>query len=57
MLKAVTGVVLAGGASRRLGFDKALFTLPDGRCLLRAVVEKLAQVCPEVVVATNAPER
>ena len=51
----VTGVVLAGGTSRRIGRDKALLEL-DGRPLIRIVVERMAQVCAEVlIVSGDAP--
>ena len=33
-LPAVTAIVVAAGASRRMGFDKLSFRLPDGRTVL-----------------------
>jgi molybdenum cofactor guanylyltransferase len=44
------GVVLAGGASRRMGQDKATLPTPGGRLPERAAL-RLAAVCPEVVLA------
>ena len=50
---ALTGIVLAGGASQRMGRDKAFLEL-DGRPLIAHVVERVACVCAEVlVVASN----
>lgn len=48
----VTGVVLAGGASRRMGRNKAFLEL-DGRPLIAHVLERLAQVCREVLIVAN----
>jgi molybdopterin-guanine dinucleotide biosynthesis protein A len=45
----VTGVVLAGGASRRFGGDKLTANL-GGRPLLHHAIERLLEVCDEVVV-------
>lgn len=46
---AVIGVVLAGGASRRFGADKLAADL-GGRPLLHHAIERLLEVCHEVVV-------
>jgi len=47
---ASVGVVLAGGASTRLGRDKATLVV-GGRSLAAWAAERLARVCSEVVVA------
>src|ERR671918_2054993 len=52
----VTGVILAGGQSRRMGRDKAL--LPFGKGLLiERVIEVVQQVTADVILITNTPER
>jgi molybdopterin-guanine dinucleotide biosynthesis protein A len=48
------GVVLAGGAARRMGRSKHDLALPDGRTMIEAVVAALAAVCARVVVAGDA---
>ena len=55
---AASAVVLAGGASRRMGRDKRLLpwgTGADGRprTLLQSVVDKLAAVADDVIVVAN----
>ena len=48
----LTGVVLAGGASRRMGRNKAFLQL-GGRPLIEIVVERLHQVCAEVLIVAG----
>ncbi len=54
MADALTGIVLAGGLSTRMGRDKA--TLPWGAAdLLNTVLAALAPVCGRLVVVSNVP--
>jgi molybdopterin-guanine dinucleotide biosynthesis protein A len=52
----MSGLVLAGGASRRMGRDKAQIVL-DGEPLVMRAVRTLGQVCTEVVVASGDGHR
>jgi molybdopterin-guanine dinucleotide biosynthesis protein A len=52
---AVTGIVLAGGKSSRMGRNKALLEL-DGRPLIERVLESLDPFTDDRLIVTNAPE-
>ncbi len=48
----ISGIVLAGGASRRIGCNKAFLEL-GGRPLIAHVVERLARACAEVLIVAG----
>ena len=52
----MAGVVLCGGESSRMGYDKALLEI-EGRVLVEVLAERLAEVCDPVVLATGAAGR
>ncbi len=52
----LSGVVLAGGKSARLGRDKALLEL-EGRTLVARTLDALAQLTDDLIVVTNIVPR
>jgi FdhD protein len=52
----VSGVILAGGQSSRMGSNKALLPYRGGR-FIEAIHRKLAEIFPEVLLVTNSPEQ
>ena len=52
----ITGIVLAGGKSSRLGENKAFLEVGGGAIITR-VFEALKDLCEEVIISANNPER
>jgi molybdenum cofactor guanylyltransferase len=51
------GFVFTGGASRRLGSDKALLAWPGGPTLLDHAVRRLSRVCADVTILSGRGRR
>ena len=54
--RGVTGIILAGGLSRRLGRDKAVEPI-EGQPLVGRVMDALSEIVDELVVVVNTPQR
>jgi len=52
----VTGVILAGGRSSRMGSNKALLPCRGG-LFIEAIYRQLSALFPEVLLVTNTPEQ
>ena len=52
----VSGIVLAGGQSSRLGMDKS-FVNVNGQSLIEQIVAKLARLSDDVIIVANSPEK
>ncbi len=48
----LTGIVLAGGQSRRMGRNKALMEL-EGQTLIARVLDRVSSVCDELIISAN----
>ncbi|WP_303721222.1 formate dehydrogenase accessory sulfurtransferase FdhD [Malonomonas rubra] len=51
----VTGVILAGGESRRMGSDKSLLPIQGAR-FIDHVYRRMASLFDEVIIVTNSPD-
>ncbi|HEX2770080.1 MAG TPA: formate dehydrogenase accessory sulfurtransferase FdhD, partial [Geobacteraceae bacterium] len=55
-IKGVSGVILAGGKSSRMGSNKALLPYKGGR-FIEAIHRQLSEIFEEVLLVTNNPEQ
>ncbi len=55
MYSDVTGIILAGGRSTRMGTNKALLTF-KGRTVIEAVADLMKSLFDKVILITNTPE-
>lgn len=49
----ITGIVLAGGKSSRMGHDKALIVY-HGKPLIQHAVDLLSRICTKVIISANS---
>ncbi len=52
----VTGVILAGGSSRRMGTDKSFLEV-GGKALIERVIDVFGSVFSRTIIVTNEPEK
>lgn len=55
-MEIISVIVLAGGASRRMGSNKALLPVTDQETLVSRVVANLAMLSDDIVLVSNTPE-
>jgi molybdenum cofactor guanylyltransferase len=52
----VTGIILAGGLSSRMGSEKALL-ISQGATLISHAINTLSPLCSDIIISTNNPGR
>ncbi len=50
----VTGIILAGGSSSRMGFDKGLADF-CGKPIVQYSIDTLQQLCSRIIISSNSP--
>ena len=55
--RSLSGAILVGGESKRMGSDKALLRFDGSRQLLQQLIEALQSCCQEVLLVGGDPAR
>ena len=53
-MEAITGIILAGGKSSRMGTDKGLMHL-SGKPMIQHILDPLTKVCKRIIIVTENP--
>ena len=53
-MNAITGVILAGGKSSRMGFDKGLAIL-NGKPMIQYVIDVFEKLGLDIIIISNSP--
>jgi len=54
MMEEITGIILAGGKSSRMGTDKGLMTL-HGKPMIQHIIDPMAKICQRILVVSGNP--
>lgn len=53
-MEAITGIILAGGKSTRMGTDKGLMPF-RGKPMIQHIIDPMAKICKRILVVTSNP--
>ena len=53
-MKPITGIILAGGKSSRMGTDKGLMFY-EGRPMIQHILDPMAKICQRILIVTSNP--
>ena len=55
MISSISGVILAGGASRRFGGIQKAKLLAGGTTIISRIISAIGELFPEIIIVTNTP--
>ena len=53
-MEAITGIILAGGKSSRMGTDKGMMFF-EGRPMIQHILDPMAKICKRILIITSNP--